>query len=182
MRQTIQRAVLGAFFAGSLLGFAEDKPKAETFKVSAQAFIKPAKWKSEKTASRMRAAQFSVPGKPGETAAECVFFYFGPGQAGGAQANLKRWAGQFNTTPKPMVEVKEAKVNGTPVAYLFGNGSLMVGPPFGAKVKKDNYSMAAAVLGTKPGFLFVKMTGPKAVVDAARADFQKMIESGLKQK
>ena len=79
------------------------------------------------------------------------------------------------------MEVKEAKVNDIPVAYLFGTGSLMVGPPFGAKVKKDNYSMAAAVLGTKPGYLFVKMTGPKAVVDAARADFQKMIESGLKK-
>ena len=181
MRKTIQRALLGVFFAGSLLGYAEDQPKAETFKVSAQTFIKPAKWEAEKTASRMRAAQFSVPGKAGGDKAECVFFYFGPGQAGGAQANLKRWAGQFATAPKPKVEVKEAKVNDIPVAYLFGTGSLMVGPPFGAKVKKDNYSMAAAVLGTKPGYLFVKMTGPKAVVDAARADFQKMIESGLKK-
>ena len=38
-------------------------------KVSEQTFTKPAAWKSEKTASRMRAAQFSVPGKDGEEAA-----------------------------------------------------------------------------------------------------------------
>ena len=59
-------------------------------KVSEQTFTKPAAWKSEKTASRMRAAQFSVPGKEGEEAAVCVFFYFGPGNGGGAQANLQR--------------------------------------------------------------------------------------------
>jgi hypothetical protein len=41
--------------------------------------------------------------------------------------------------------------------------------------------MAAAVLGTKPGYIFVKMTGPNATVEAARADFKKMIESGLKK-
>ena len=45
---------------------------------------------------------------------------------------------------------------------------------------KKNYVMVAAVLGTKPGYIFVKMTGPKAVVDAAKADFKKMIESALK--
>ncbi len=53
MRKTIQRAVVGVFFAGNLLGYAEDQPKAETFKVSAQTFIKPAKWEAEKTASRV---------------------------------------------------------------------------------------------------------------------------------
>ena len=31
-----------------------------------------------------------------------------------------------------------------------------------------------------PRYIFVKLIGPKAVVDAAKADFKKMIESGLK--
>ena len=173
--------VLGlAFVAGiSLMGQEAEKPV--TFKVSAQAFTQPTKWKVEKAASTMRKAQFSVPGKAGEEAAECVFFYFGPGAGGSAQANLQRWVGQFARDPKPEFKVEDAKVGATPVAYLFANGTFMKGPPFGgAKVPKKNYGMAAAVLGTKPGYIFVKMTGPKVVVDGAKADFKKMIESALK--
>jgi hypothetical protein len=41
--------------------------------------------------------------------------------------------------------------------------------------------MSAAILATEPGYIFVKMTGPMATVEAARADFKKMIESGLKK-
>ena len=150
-------------------------------KVSEQTFTKPAAWKSEKTASKMRAAQFSVPGKAGEEAAECVFFYFGPGAGGGAQANLQRWVGQFARDPKPEFKVDDAKVGDTPVAFLFANGTFMEGPPFGgAKVPKEKYGKPAPLLGTKPGYIFVKMTGPKAVVDASKADFKKMIESALK--
>lgn len=177
----VMKSVIRIFLVISLmpLGFlmAEDLK----VKVSEQTFTKPAAWKSEKTASRMRAAQFSVPGKEGEEAAVCVFFYFGPGNGGGAQANLQRWVGQFAEDPKPEFKVDDAKVGEIPVAYLFANGTFMDGPPFGgAKVPKKNYGMAAAVLGTKPGYIFVKMTGPEAVVDAAKADFKKMIESALK--
>ncbi len=130
----------------------------------------------------MRAAQFAVPGKAAADSAEGVFFYFGPGQAGRARANLQRWMGQFAPEPKPTAKVEEIKLGDTPVLYLFADGTFMSGPPFGgAKVPKKNYGMAAAVLGTKPGYIFVKMTGPKATVDAAKADFKKMIESALKQ-
>jgi hypothetical protein len=130
----------------------------------------------------MRAAQFTVPGKAKADAAECVFFYFGPGEAGGAQANLQRWVQQFAADPKPVIKMEDAKHGETPVVYLFAEGTFMSGPPFGgAKVPKKDYGMAAAVLGTKPGYIFVKMTGPKATVEAARADFKKMIESGLKK-
>jgi hypothetical protein len=160
---------------------AQETVKSVAFKVNAQTFVKPAKWVEQKTSSRMRAAQFGVPGKDGKMAAECIFFYFGPGQGGGAQANLQRWVNQFSKNPKPKHKVEDAKVGETAVAYLYCEGTFMSGPPFGgAKVAKPNYAMAAAVLGTKPGYVFVKMTGPKEVVDAAMVAFRKMIESGLK--
>ena len=152
-------------------------------KVSAQTFVAPVKWKSEKTASSMRAAQFTISGKEGKESAECVIYYFGPGAAGGAKANLDRWANQFAKDPKPTFKVEEPKpgAGGVKVVYLFGEGTFMSGPPFGgAKVPKKNYGMAAAVLGTKPGYIFVKMTGPKEIMVKARADFKKMVESGLK--
>ncbi len=161
---------------------AQEVAKPVTFKVSTQTFTKPAKWVEQKTASRMRAAQFGVSGKNGKPAGECVFFYFGPGQGGGAQANLQRWVNQFAKDPKPKFKVEDAKVGETSVAYLYCEGTFMSGPPFGgAKVAKPNYAMTAAVLGTKPGYIFVKMTGPKEAVDGARVAFKKMIESGLKK-
>ena len=124
----------------------------------------------------------TVPGKAKADAAECVFFYFGPGQAGGAQANLQRWVQQFAADPKPVIKTEEAKHGETPVVYLFAEGTFMSGPPFGgAKVPKKDYGMAAAVLGTKPGYIFVKMTGPKEAVDSARAAFKTMIDSGIKK-
>jgi len=165
---------------GSIIG--EEKSKPITFKVSTQAFTKPAKWLEQKTASRMRAAQFGVPGKDGKPAGECVFFYFGPGQGGGVQANVQRWLGQFAEKPKPKHKKEAAKIGGISLAYVFCEGTFMSGPPFGgAKVAKPDYAMAAAVLGTKPGWIYVKMTGPKEAVDGARVAFKKMIESGLKK-
>ena len=185
MMKPVVRTILGLalLLAVGLSAQEAPKPKPVAFKVSVQSFLKPAKWVAQKTASRMRAAQFGVLGKDGKVAGECVFFYFGPGQGGGAAANLQRWVKQFASAPKPKTKVEEVKLGETPVAYLFVQGTFMKGPPFGgAKVPHKDYGMAAAVLGTKPGYIFVKLTGPKAVVDGAKADFKKMIESGLKGK
>lgn len=170
--------IIFVFFVGLIASVSAEDVKV---KVSAQTFVMPNNWKAEKTESSMRAAQFLVPGANGKESASCVFFYFGPGNGGGAKANLERWAGQFSNEPKPELKTEENKVNGIPVVYLFGTGTFMSGPPFGGKkVPKKDYGMAAAVLGTKPGYIFVKMTGPEAVVDNAKNDFKKMIESGLK--
>ena len=182
----MMKTLIGAFMGVILLPagaiVAQEAAKPVMFKVSVQTFAKPAKWVEQKTASRMRAAQFGVPGKDGKPAGECVFFYFGPGQGGGAKANLQRRVNQFARVPKPKFKIEDAKVGETAVAYLYCEGTFMSGPPFGgAKVAKPNYAMAAAVLGTQPGYIFVKMTGPKEAVDSARAAFKKMIDSGIKK-
>ena len=177
----MKKSVLCAFLGLSLALGASLVADDLKVKVSVQTFTAPAKWKSVKTASRMRAAQFSITGKEGQESAECVFFYFGPGEGGGAKANLQRWAGQFSNEPKPVIKVEEAKAGGVSLVYMFGSGTFMSGPPFGgAKVPKKDYAMAAVVVGTKPGYIFVKMTGPREIVEKARADFKKTIESGLK--
>ena len=181
MKFLIQMILVAPLWAG-FNGFAADAAKPVVFKVSVQSFTAPATWKSTPTESRMRAAQFTVLGKVKADAAECVFFYFGPGQAGGAQANLQRWVQQFAADPKPVIKTEEVRHGKTPVVYLFVEGTFMSGPPFGgAKMPKKDYGMSAAILATEPGYIFVKMTGPKATVEAARADFKKMIESGLKK-
>ena len=182
MIKLLNNALMGAILLPTSSVIAQEKAKPVTFKVSAQTFTMPAKWVEQKTASRMRAAQFGVPGKDGKVAGECAFFYFGPGQGGGAQANLQRWINQFAKNPKPKFKVEDAKVGETVVTYLYCEGTFMSGAPCGgAKVAKPNYAMAAAVLGTKPGYIFVKMTGPKEAVEAVRVAFKKMLETGLKK-
>ena len=53
----------------------------------------PADWVARPPSSAMRKAQYRVPGEAGD--AECVVFYFGPGQGGDAMANAERWAAQW---------------------------------------------------------------------------------------
>ncbi|HEX5431180.1 MAG TPA: hypothetical protein VFW83_04390, partial [Bryobacteraceae bacterium] len=61
----------------------------------------PTGWKSTGTTS-MRAATYPIPPVPGDKeGAECVVYYFGPGQGGPIDANLARWEGQFTIAGKP---------------------------------------------------------------------------------
>ena len=44
----------------------------------------------------MRAASYTIPPAAGDSeGGECVVYYFGSGQGGGVEANIKRWIGQF---------------------------------------------------------------------------------------
>jgi hypothetical protein len=124
----------------------------------------------------MRKAQLRAPGKDG--AADVVFFYFGPGGAGGVQANVDRWIGQFQKVEGKKTESK--KIGGTPVTFVEASGTFLVGPPFGQKVPKAGYALRGAIIGAKGGAIFIKMTGPKKTVDKATADFMKMTEKALK--
>lgn len=165
-----------AILAGTLA--AADKPVV--FEVSGIKFKAPVSWTSQKLASRMRAAQFRVPGAKGQVAASCVFFYFGPGAAGGVDANVKRWLGQFAPQPKVKSTVKPEKINGVAVTHVNAEGTYLDGPPFGAKLPKRGYAIRGAIVMAPRGAIFIKMTGPKAVVSAAEKPFKKMLEAALK--
>src|SRR5690349_6236034 len=55
----------------------------------------PAGWKAQGSRP-MRAATYSVPAAAGDSEdGECAVFFFGQGQGGAVDANLKRWIGQF---------------------------------------------------------------------------------------
>jgi len=148
----------------------------ETFKVNDLAFSRPAEWGWQQPTSRMRKAQLSVPGKDG--AADVVFFYFGPGGAGGVQANVDRWIGQFKKLNDK--DVSSKKAGGTNVTYVEAEGTFMVGPPFGQKVPKEGYGLLGAIIEAKGGAIFIKMTGPEKTVKKAKGDFVKMTEKALK--
>src|SRR4051812_29124713 len=67
------------------------------FKVSEFEFTRPVSWEwVDVSTSPMRKAQLKVPNPEQDAgAAEVVFYYFGESGAGGTQANVDRWFGQF---------------------------------------------------------------------------------------
>ena len=58
----------------------------------------------------MRAATYRIPAAKGDTeGAELAVFYFGQGQGGAVDANVKRWVGQFQTADGKPVPDKAVK-------------------------------------------------------------------------
>ena len=176
MRMTRFASVCSLMFltASGLIG--ADAPK--TFQVSEFTFNRPEKWEWVETTSAMRKAQLKVPGKNKDESAEVVFFYFGEGNGGGTKANVERWLGQFQNQPSPKIE--EGKIGTHKVTYVQVEGTYMSGMPGGPRTPQPNSMLNGAIIEGGNGNVFIKMTGPAALVKSATADFRKMVESAAK--
>ena len=153
-----------------------------TVKVGDITFTLPDKWESVPVASAMRAAQLKVTDADGKTSADVAFFQFGPGGAGGNQANVDRWLGQFQE-PRDQIKskVEDVTVGKTKVTYVSAEGTYKSGMPGGPTSAMPDYALMGAMVGNEgDNIIFIKMTGPKDLVKSATSDFKKMVESGLK--
>jgi len=157
--------------------------QAEKFSAGGISFEGPKGWLSQKPSSSMRKAQFVVKGRDGKTA-EIVFFHFGPGAAGGVQANVQRWLGQFKEPADELkAKISDETIDGTKVTYVTAEGTFMKGPPFGGnKVAMPNSGLLGAIVGGKQGAVFIKTTGPKAIVKSAEKDLKAMVTKAVKKK
>ena len=154
---------------------------ADTFKVSEFTFTQPAKWERVQTASSMRKAQFKVNDAEKKNSAEVVFFHFGPGDGGGVQANVQRWFGQFQGSREQIGAKSEEKTIGKhKVTFVQAEGTYMSGMPGGAMTPQPNSALRGAIIEDTQGAVFVKMTGPSALVKSSESDFRKMVESAVK--
>ena len=127
----------------------------------------------------MRAATYRVPAAPGDKEdGECCVFYFGPGQGGSVEDNLKRWIGQFEN---PQGEPKRGKqtINGLNVTTidLAGAYTGAGGPMATAKVSKPGYRLLGGIVEAPQGADFIKFTGPAKTVAAQQATFQGQLKS-----
>ena len=86
--------------------------------------------------------------------------------------------GQFKNAENKKVEGK--KVGGIKVTYARATGTFMSGRPFGTKVPKEGYALLGAIIEGKQGAIFVKMTGPEAVVEANADKMRAMVAGALK--
>jgi hypothetical protein len=171
----MKRFLSVAVLTGSLLVAVAQN--SGTFSVSRFQFSTPSGWQNIPTSSPMRKAQLKV--GEGKEAAEIVFFHFGPGNGGGTQANVDRWINQFQggkEQAKPKVE--EKTVNGKKITYVQAEGTFNSGMPGGPSTPMSGYALHGAILeDSSEGAVFIKMTGPKATVEKASADFRKLVES-----
>jgi hypothetical protein len=164
------RPLLVAFFSLTALSLTAH---AGEFKVAGTTFTAPKEFTSVKPKSAMRKAQFTVAKLAAQ--GEIVFFYFGPGGAGGVDANVKRWLGQFDE-PKDKINAKTEKAKGgeVPVTFVSAQGTFMGGPP-NDPIQFRHWGLLGAILETKEGAVFAKFTGPEHTVKEFTTAFKKMI-------
>ncbi|MGI8905820.1 MAG: hypothetical protein ACR2IE_04935 [Candidatus Sumerlaeaceae bacterium] len=155
--------------------------------VAGIAFTVPEGWKSVKPASGFRVAQYELAGKSGF--AELAVFYFGPGQGGSVEDNVKRWAGQFKsddpTTTTVPVDVAQVSNGDLSLALVRTSGTFdpgSMGPAMGAPAApKPKYGLLGlVVVGGPEGPVFIKATGPKGTVDEQAQNFETFARSSKK--
>jgi hypothetical protein len=151
----------------------------KTFTVGAFSFSKPEKWTWVDIQPGMRAAQLEIKGEDGKTG-EVVFFNF-PGGGGGVQANIDRWLGMFQEG-KDKINARTEKVTkekGT-ITYVQAEGTYLSGMPGGPKTPQPGYMLQGAIIESPAANVFIRLTGPIALVKSSQAEFRKMAESAVK--
>ncbi len=148
-------------------------------------FTAPPAWKARPAASTMRVAEFVVPKAAGDAEdAELIVYFFGSmfgSLAGGVDANVERWIGQMQqpdgSASKDKARRETQTINGLKVTTvdLAGTYIAEVRPGATERYNKPNFRLRAAVVETKGGPYFIKMTGPAKTRAAADADFKKFL-------
>lgn len=168
---------------GSIV-FADENAKAVTTteKVGNYSFSIPKEWKKiDPPSSRMVQLELTIqPDQESKDELSAKFYYFGEGQGGSADANIKRWIGQFEAGAKSESRKVEGK-NGRTITHVYVEGTYLDGPPFGGpKVRRENYQLHGCIIEGDGAPVFIKVTGPTKSVKEAKGSIEAMAESALK--
>jgi len=133
-------------------------------------FEKPEGWFAVEPSSSMRAAQWEV--GEGDKKGEAVFFYFGRDQGGSIEANFARWINQFKESSEDL-NAQRAELEGdiAKVSFIRATGTYNASMPGQVKEDMPDTMLIGAVVTGPEGNVFVKFTGPSAVVSKNEADF-----------
>jgi hypothetical protein len=163
---------VGFFFLLAATAFPE-----EPVKVGAFTFAVPEGWKKVTPSSPMRKAQLEI--AQGSDKAEVTFFQFGAGQGGSAADNVARWFAQFpGSNDKRKTE--NVQVGTVKITFATTEGTFSSGMPGGPTTPMAGYALCGAILESPDGDVYVKMTGPEAVVKSATEAFKKMVSEAAK--
>ncbi len=156
------------------------QPRGEAGRVEYQA---PTGWIEETPSSRMRQAQYLLPRAGADREdAELVVFHF-PGQGGSIEANIARWIGQMSrpdgSPATADAEISDKMVRGQKVTLLEISGTYQSGGmgPRGQGASKPGYRMRCAIIDTKQGPWFFKLTGPVGTVEKWSDSWTEFVDS-----
>lgn len=152
-----------------------------TFPVGGLTFKRPAEWTWVPVSSPMRKAQLKVAGAKADEAADITFFHFGPESGGDVQSNAQRWVAQFRG-PEGASKIEPQEIGGAKVTLVTTEGTFNSGMPGGPSTPLENQALLGAIIEHKEGNVFVKMTGPAALVKASRQKFLDFLASALPAK
>jgi len=147
-------------------------------KIATLSMAVPKEWEQGQVTGSMRLGQFVLPGPGGD--GELVLFRF-PGGAGGVEANLTRWKGQFKPpegkTIDDIAQTKTLSVGDLKITTLDVQGTFGSGPGPSARPTGDTHRMLAAIVEGKGDPYFLKALGPAATMDLWADAFGKTLES-----
>jgi hypothetical protein len=137
----------------------------------------PANWVSKQPKSNIIEYEFEVPVAEGDEIPGRVTVM---GAAGGVDANVKRWEGQFKSDAGDVkADIKQIEAAGQPVHIVELKGTYLdkAGPFVQAPaVERPNYRMLGGIIQTKDaGEYFVKFYGPEKTIAANTEAFKKML-------
>jgi hypothetical protein len=173
MRTTLTLSVLFALIATAFPA----EESTGSIKVEAFKFALPDGWKSVTPSSPMRKAQLEIARGPEK--AEVTFFHFGADQGGTAADNVARWYAQFPGSEKNRI-TENVQVGQVKITFAMTEGTFSSGMPGGATTPMEGYALCGAILESASANVFVKMTGPNAIVKASTEAFKKMISEAAK--
>jgi hypothetical protein len=143
----------------------------------------PPAWKAQPQRP-MRVATYIVPKAENDREdGECAVFYFGPGQGGGVDENVKRWIGQFEApgggSADKLAKTSKVTVNGLPVTRidLAGTYKPASGPMMQATGSKPGYRLLGAIVEGPQGAVFFKLTGPAKTIAGQQSAFETLLKS-----
>ena len=136
---------------------------------------KPASWVWTKPTMQFRTLQYSVAGAGDSTlAGELIVSVFLAGDGGPIDANISRWQNQFRVDGAPPTPIlSNTEVGPLKIQFVELAGEYMA---MGSPAPKQDFVQLAAIVQAEGRNVFFRIIGPKATVEANRADFMKMIE------
>jgi hypothetical protein len=152
-----------------------------TFAVGGLTFTRPADWKWVEVSSPMRKAQLKIPGATADESADVTFFHFGAQGGGDAAANAQRWLMQFKGGEGAQ-KIEPQEIHGTKVTLVTTEGTFSSGMPGGPTTPVENQALLGAIIEGPEGNIFIKTTGPAALVKGLREKFLAFITSALPKK
>jgi hypothetical protein len=173
----MRTALTATFFFLFAAATAPAEQPAEPVKVGAFTFVLPDGWKKVTPSSPMRKAQLEIAQGPNK--AEVTFFQFDAGQGGSAADNVARWFGQFPDS-KNKQKTETTQAGSVKITYATTEGTFSSGMPGAPTTPMSGYALCGAILESPDGSVFIKMTGPEAVVKSSSEAFKKMVSEAAR--